>query len=412
MMTNNDFFKELFDVVPFSSYIVDIDTYEVIYVNKLMKYNLFDSKRIKCWEKIYGQENKCSWCSIDKLTNFIYQKEERSYKAEFFNEIEDKWFISHDKLISLPTFNNAKYSILVDITEQKEIQGNIIQSHAKLAMYVKHLAITNKNLQITKLLLQKKSDEFEDMNNSLEIIVDTQLEKIRTQDQLLFFHQEQISLDNIMSIIAHQWKQPLHELSINNIYLNEKNKKKEYKKIYYDNNEIIQFLSSTITAFRDFYTLSNADNFSIIESIECTMQILNSSARLYNININFYSNNIEMRLCGQRNVFSQVLLNILENAISIIIERNINNAFINIMLNQINSEIILTIEDNAGGINEKDLPFIFDNSKSFRKKPSSGIGLYISNLVIIEKFKGRLFAENTEKGAIFTIIIPININNS
>lgn len=404
-MLENSLFEALLDIVPFKAYVIDIETYEVVYANQIMRSSMYAPKANYCWEKIFGQSSKCSWCNVDKI-KLNDNQSNKSYISEFFDEIDDKWFVSNDKLISWANGCNAKYSILVDITEQKANQGTIIQAHAKLSIYTKHLKNINKDLQITKLLLQKKSDELEITNNNLEKIVEVQLKKLRKQNQLLFFHQKQASLNNIMSLIAHQWKQPLHELSINNMFLNEKINNKKTKKIFEDNNEIIQFLSSTISAFQDFYHISNKKSFFLKEAIENTISVLNSSSRQYNININFSYKNENIKIKGQRNIFSQVMLSILENAITILIERNIVKGYININLNILENEIIITIEDNAGGIDEENLPYIFENSKSFRKKPSSGLGLYIANLVISEKFKGSIKARNGELGAIFIISLP------
>lgn len=368
-MLKNVLFEALLDIVPFRAYVVDIETYEVVYSNQLMSDSMIVPGAKKCWKKIFGQDKICSWCNINKPNE--------NNTSEFFDEINDKWFVTHDKLIYWINDRRAKYSILTDISEQKEAQGKLISAHTKLSLQTKHL----------------------------EKIVEEQLDKLRKQDQLLFFHQKQTSLNEIMSVIAHQWKQPLHELSINNIYLNEKNKNSKYKRIYEDNDEIIQFLSSTITSFQNFYKSSIENKFSVVEALESTISILNSSMRQYNIGINFIYDE-EFELKGERNSFSQVILSILENAISISIERNIIDAQIDINLQIIEEELIINIEDNAGGIEEKNIPYIFENSKSFRKKPSSGLGLYISNLVITEKFKGKIIAKNGTKGAIISIKIP------
>lgn len=399
-MLENSLFKALLDMVPFRAYVIDVKTFEVVYANQLMTDSMQSPNAKFCWEKIFGQNNRCPWCNINEMKLNIENHLNNSYTSEFFDEMDDKWFVSNDKLISWANGCNAKY------TEQKANQGTIIQAHAKLSIYTKHLKNINKDLQITKLLLQKKSDELEITNNNLEKIVEVQLKKLRKQNQLLFFHQKQASLNNIMSLIAHQWKQPLHELSINNMFLNEKINNKKTKKIFEDNNEIIQFLSSTISAFQDFYHISNKKSFFLKEAIENTISVLNSSSRQYNININFSYKNENIKIKGQRNIFSQVMLSILENAITILIERNIVKGYININLNILENEIIITIEDNAGGIDEENLPYIFENSKSFRKKPSSGLGLYIANLVISEKFKGSIKARNGELGAIFIISLP------
>ena len=88
-------------------------------------------------------------------------------------------------------------------------------------------------------------------------------------------------------------------------------------------------------------------------------------------------------------------------------EKNIENKLIKINTFKENNFAIIQIEDNAGGINEKDLPYIFENGKSFRKKPSSGLGLYIANLVITEKFQGTICTKNGQSGAVFTIHLPL-----
>lgn len=280
-MLENSLFKALLDMVPFRAYVIDVKTFEVVYANQLMTDSMQSPNAKFCWEKIFGQNNRCPWCNINEMKLNIENHLNNSYTSEFFDEMDDKWYMSHNKFVSWTNGRNAKYSILVDITEQKENQGAIIQTHAKLSMYTKHLKNTNKNLQITKLLLQKKSDELELINENLEKIVEEQLVKLRKQDQLLFFHQKQSSLNNIMSVIAHQWKQPLHELSINNIFLNEKTKIKKHKRIYEDNDEIIKFLSSTISAFQNFYQSTSKNKFSLKEAIESTILILNSSIRQY-----------------------------------------------------------------------------------------------------------------------------------
>lgn len=401
-MLENNLFEEFLDIVPFKAYVVNLETYELIYANQPMRDSMYAPGAKKCWEIFFGQNKECSWCSINELKS----NTDNNCITEFFDEVDDKWFVSYDKNI-IWSNRRTKYSILVDITEQKEKHGKLIQSHAKLSMYTKHISDVNKNLQITKLLLQKKSNELERVNSNLEKTIEKQLNKLIKQDQLIFIQQKQLSLDNIMSLIAHQWKQPLHELSINNIYLLEKDKSQKNKRIYEDNNEIIQFLSSTINAFKDFYRLSPKNKFMIKEAMENTILILNSSIRQYDITICLCCKDKEIEISGQRNIFTQVILSILENAISISLERNIKKTKLEISVKIINDNLIILIEDNCGGIEEKFLPYIFENTKSFRKVPSSGIGLYVANLIIVEKFKGTITASNNDEGAIFTINIPL-----
>ena len=155
-MLENKLFEALLDVIPFGAYAIDIDTYEVVYANKLMRENLYAPQETHCWEKVFGQEQICSWCSVFKLQERKKEKKKQGkYTYEFFDETDDKWIKSYDELMSWPDGRDVKYSILVDVTDQKEIQGSIMKSHAALAVKNKQVSNTNKNLQITKLELQK-----------------------------------------------------------------------------------------------------------------------------------------------------------------------------------------------------------------------------------------------------------------
>ena len=160
-MLENKLFEALLDVIPFGAYAVDVESYEVVYANKLMRENMYSPQGTYCWEKVFGQQQICSWCSINKLQQRDASKPKEKLICEFFDESDDKWLKSYDELMSWPDGRDVKYSILVDITDQKEIQGAMIKSHAKLAMHSKHLKTTNKNLQITKLKLQKTVNELE-----------------------------------------------------------------------------------------------------------------------------------------------------------------------------------------------------------------------------------------------------------
>ena len=185
------------------------------------------------------------------------------------------------------------------------------------------------------------------------------------------------------------------------------NRNKEYADVYLENDEIIAFLATTISAFQNFYKVTINNAFFIKEAVENTVLILNSSIRKYQIDMNVnYKNSDRVVIIGQRNVFSQVVLTILENAISIFLERDTEYPKIDINMENKNDKVIVTIEDNAGGIEKENIPHIFEQSKSFKQTPSSGLGLYIAKLVIVEKLQGDITVENGKEGAIFTITLP------
>lgn len=146
-MEENKLFEALLDVIPFAAYAVDIETYEVVYANKLMQESLYAPRENFCWKKVFGQEEVCSWCTIPDLKQrkAIYVSDK--LVTNFFDEVTDKWLQSYDELVRWPDGRTVKYSIAVDITEQKEIQANMIKTHTKLAIQSKKLKEANAKLE-------------------------------------------------------------------------------------------------------------------------------------------------------------------------------------------------------------------------------------------------------------------------
>ena len=146
-MTENKLFEALLDVIPFAAYAVDVETYEMVYANKLMQENMYAPREEFCWKKVFGQEDVCSWCTIPQLKQRKAIYKSKKLISTFFDEVTDKWLQSYDELVRWPDGKTVRYSISVDITEQKEIQANMIKTHTKLAIQSKKLKEANKKLE-------------------------------------------------------------------------------------------------------------------------------------------------------------------------------------------------------------------------------------------------------------------------
>ena len=147
MQQENKIFEALLDVIPFASYSVDVDTYKLVYANKLMGESMYAPRAENCWEKIYGQESICEWCQIKKLKERDVVYKSKKLESTFFDESTDKWLQSYDEIVKWPDGRTVKYTILVDITEQKEIQADMIKTHTKLALQSKKLQVANEKLK-------------------------------------------------------------------------------------------------------------------------------------------------------------------------------------------------------------------------------------------------------------------------
>jgi signal transduction histidine kinase len=227
-------------------------------------------------------------------------------------------------------------------------------------------------------------------------------EKQKMQQSLLLQQSRLASMGEMISIIAHQWRQPLNFLSVANMHLEEMHKEHpDSQMLISESNRQIIYMSNTIDSFRNFYNPSKEKKeFSVEESLEHTFEILSSALKRANIKTTLNIIN-DFRLYGNKNEFEQVLLNIINNAKDALIERKIANPLIQIEVNQ----GLITIEDNAKGIDKQSLKKIFDPYFS-TKKDSDGIGLYISKVIIEQEIGGRLEVLSNEKGTKFRIIAP------
>ncbi|NLM99663.1 MAG: HAMP domain-containing histidine kinase [Campylobacteraceae bacterium] len=117
-------------------------------------------------------------------------------------------------------------------------------------------------------------------------------------------------------------------------------------------------------------------------------------------------------LYGQQNGLAQVILSLLQNSIRIHKSNESLNPWIKIDLKSNDEEVIISVLDNGGGVKQKPLESIFKPFLSDKKSPSTGLGLYMSRLVIEEKFHGTVNVENIEDGACFTITIPIKLSDN
>ena len=98
-------------MVPFRAYVIDVKTFELVYANQLMTDSIQPLNTKFCWEKIFGQSSRCPWCNINEMKLNVDDQLGKSYTSEFFDEMNDKWYMSHTKFISWSNGRNAKYGV-------------------------------------------------------------------------------------------------------------------------------------------------------------------------------------------------------------------------------------------------------------------------------------------------------------
>lgn len=209
--------------------------------------------------------------------------------------------------------------------------------------------------------------------------------------------------------ITHQFRQPLNNISYILINLKKRFESQKLDKIFFDKkvnqaNEQVSFLSKTIDDFKEFYLQEKEkDDFLVKDSIQNALTILNPDLQKDNINLNLKFETFEdIKIFGVKNELSQVILSLVSNSVDAL--KNRHNPKISINVVSSSAEVIIEILDNAGGIKVKNLKKIFEPYFS-TKEEGTGIGLYLSKIIIEESFGGKLQVQNIKDGAKFSIFI-------
>jgi signal transduction histidine kinase len=282
-------------------------------------------------------------------------------------------------------------------------------------LYKNHIKDSNvKLVKFNKILEKKvkeKTNKLQILNNELEIInkdlesrVKKEVEKNREKDLQLFEQTKKASMGEMVGAIAHQWRQPLNELSIRVQKI-----KRDYEKGLIDENYLfkfveknkktINFMSKTIDDFRNFFRIDKVKReFDVLKSIEEVLDLQATQLQHYNITLEI--NGKSFLLNGFKNEFQQVIMNIINNSKDAILENSISSP--KILINIFDNKIL--IKDNGGGIKKDILGRIFDPYFTTKDEgKGTGMGLYVSKMIIEDNMGGKIYSEDTEDGTIFII---------
>jgi len=274
--------------------------------------------------------------------------------------------------------------------------------------------LKNFNSELEKQV-KDKTTELTKLNESLELKVEQKLEELRSKDQILEAQSKQAVMGEMISMIAHQWRQPLSTitLQIANLQfkklLGQERNKNDIDEALNNISDTIVYLSDTID---DFQTYFHPDKeMQTIEIHDLLQRALNFvvsrvSDRGIKISLN-RSGGIEVKT--YINELVQVVLNILNNAIDAHNEVKKKEPFINIDAKKMGDRVFIYIEDNAGGINGENLPHLFEPYFSTKGKNGTGLGLYMSQMIIEKQFGGEISVETSKEGSLFIVKIPKNI---
>ena len=262
-------------------------------------------------------------------------------------------------------------------------------------------------------IADRKEKELKDLNDSLKEKIEKAIEENSKKDLLLKqkFHLAQMA--EMISNIAHHWRQPLSVISsiASGLKLKEEIQCLEKDELRNGLKEIVdktQNLSKTISNFEEFIRSDNIqEDFVLKDKIEAIICIVESSLQNKNITLKTIIPKEQILIHGDSKSFTEVILNILNNAQDALVSNETNiNKEITLEIKKLDDKVIINIENNGIGIPENIIDKIFDIYFTTKhQSQGTGLGLYICYEIIKNNFNGDLYAENIQNGVRFSIVI-------
>lgn len=374
-------FKELFNKSKYINHILDSQS-AIIFIT--------DGKRLKIANKTALEFFKCK--TQEQLKQrFLFLPESFS-KSEHYLSGKD-WLL---KAFAL------EHKILKVKIDNKIFQVNISKDKIDDINYVVTLVDIT---ELTKLQTQ------------LQKTVDIQVEDIRKKDLTLIAQSKMATMGEMIENIAHQWKQPLSIITLSATGVKMESEFNELTDDYLQKaltniEKSANYLSQTVDDFKDFFKENSLKQDYLLEQAFNKAKNLIAS-KLENRDIHLVTSFDNVSIYGNKNEMIQVFMNLLSNSIDAFDELDLDTKVIYFSTRYENEFAIIKFCDNAGGIPSEIISKIFEYKFSTKGDKGTGIGLYMSKL-ILDKIAGEIEVKNSTfnheqreyKGVEFTIKIP------
>jgi len=261
---------------------------------------------------------------------------------------------------------------------------------------------------------QLKMQEARALIYSQSQMLKTKIAELTKKDKLMTMQSKQAVMGEMISMIAHQWRQPLSSVTLNisnfqvKKLLGEDICGKELDTMLENISDTVVYLSDTINDFQTYFhpnkesseievsqLIQKAINFTLPRVKDKDTKIEIMFAMEKEIVIQTYANEI-----------IQVLLNILNNAIDELLEMHIKDPKVIICVIDKEDDIIIEVHDNAGGIQEENLESIFEPYFSTKGKNGTGLGLYMSQMIMQKQFNSDIVVESKNAETVFKVRVP------
>lgn len=261
-------------------------------------------------------------------------------------------------------------------------------------------------------LLEVQQKQLEEINSSLESRINETVAELRNRDDILIQESRLNAMGEMISTIAHQWRQPLNNIGliVQSLRIAFKSNDLTEQELDEDIDEtmtVLQQISETIDDFRNFFSYEkDATHLLINELVSRAISFVKPSLVNKGIRIELDEEPNVTAGEGYPNEYVQALLNIILNARDALLNHQADRPLMSIRVFRENGRSAVTVRDNGGGIPEDILPKVFDPYFTTKQQgKGTGIGLYMSKMIIERKMGGCLTARSVDGGAEFRIVV-------
>jgi signal transduction histidine kinase len=250
---------------------------------------------------------------------------------------------------------------------------------------------------------------YRELNETLEQRIEQAVDELSQKNRLLVIQSRAAVMGEMISNIAHQWRQPLNTLGLLAQELQIVYRTGGVSQEFVEANvkktmEVIRHMSATIDDFRNFFNPgTQKEEFKAREVLEKSISLLYAGLSEQCIRTEIDATGDPV-IYGYPNEFSQVILNILSNARDAFVAGKVSDPVVSFKVFSEGGKTVVTVTDNAGGIPEQIIDKIFEPYFT-TKGPlqGTGIGLFMSKTIIEKNMGGRLTVHNSGDGAVFRI---------
>ncbi len=390
--------KAIYDNHHYEYLIIDSNMNIVEFSDKV--FDFCETENKNC-EQVPLEDAVYELCGMQEEIRQIFLGKEKKFTLPYVFKAPDRYVhihISPGRRHSVPDANGYLYETVIilfeDITQLAKMQQQMVQEGNEKALLLKTISEQNHQLQL--------------FNEEMQRLVDEEIRKNLEKQKMLELQERHSQMGEMISMIIHQWKQPLNAIQLIAQVL----------KIKTENNTCtpefllekldgifkqVKFMDQTIYVFQNFFKPAKEKvKFNVYETLESLLELVRYEYEYKHIQI-VLEGEKDVIGFGYPNEFTQVILTLMKNAKDAFEEHPSDNMQITLEVRSEKGKACICVRDNAGGIPDDLIDDIFELYVT-TKEDGTGLGLNIAKRVIENNMNGRITVQNTEEGAEFRIL--------